>query len=37
MQHLLSFGVNKVGGQDVGIPDVRYVVHSSGEPARWLP
>ncbi len=37
MQHLLSFGVNKVGGQDVEIPDVRRRVRSSGEPARWLP
>jgi len=37
MQHLLSFGVDKVGGQDTEFPKVCHVVHSSGEPARWLP
>jgi len=29
MQHLLSFGVNKVGGQDAGLPDVRDAICSS--------
>jgi len=39
MQHLLSFGVNKVGGQDAGLLDVRLCItwRASGDPANELP